>query len=130
MSTPSTPRRPDTPETAGATPVQRSGSSSPATPTTATSRTTTGPAGDGRGDEFPRTLDEARTDIELTRQELGDTARELAHRLNVGDRAREEFHTRSEVLLRLMRANPAFLSAAGAAVALLLGGLVTWRLKR
>ncbi len=125
MSTPSTPRRPDAAETAGATPVPRSGSETPAT-----AATPTGPDGHGRKDEFPRTLDEARTDIELTRRELGDTARELAHRLNVGDRARHEFHTRSEVLLRLMRANPAFVSAAGAAVTLLLGGLVTWRLRR
>lgn len=125
MSTPSTPRRPDAAETAGATPVPRSGSDTPATAGTSPS-----PDGHGRADEFPRTLDEARTDIELTRQELGDTARELAHRLNVGDRARHEFHTRSEWLLRLLRANPAFVSAAGAAVALLLGGLVTWRLRR
>ena len=125
MSTPSTPRRPDAAETAGATPVPRSGSDTPAT-----AGPSTGSDGHGRADEFPRTLDEARTDIELTRQELGDTARELAQRLNVGDRARHEFHTRSEVLLRLMRANPAFVSAAGAAVALLLGGLVTWRLRR
>ncbi|EHR60244.1 DUF3618 domain-containing protein [Saccharomonospora cyanea] len=81
-------------------------------------------------DEFPQTVEQARTDIELTRQELGETARELMNRLNVGERAKEQFHDRSQVVLRVLRANPVFVAAGGAAVAALFGGLLTWRLKR
>lgn len=81
-------------------------------------------------DEFPQTVDEARTDIELTRRELGETAHELAQRLNVGERAKEQFHDRSTTALRLLRANPVAVSAGGAVVTLALGGLLTWRLKR
>lgn len=81
-------------------------------------------------DEFPQTVEQARTDIELTRQELGETARELMHRLNVGERAKEEFHDRSQVALRFMRTNPVVVAMGGAVAALLTGGLLTWKLKR
>ncbi|EIE98184.1 DUF3618 domain-containing protein [Saccharomonospora glauca] len=81
-------------------------------------------------DEFPQTVEQARVDIELTRQELGETLRELMTRLNVGERAKERFHDRSQVVLRTLRANPVAVAAGGAALSALFGGLLTWRLKR
>lgn len=39
--------------------------------------------------EFPRDPEEARVDLELTRQELGETVEELERRLNVPARAKE-----------------------------------------
>src|SRR5690606_31500649 len=54
-------------------------------------------------DDFPQTMDQVRTDIELTRQELGETARELFYRLNVGERAKERFQDRSQTVLRVLR---------------------------
>lgn len=81
-------------------------------------------------EEFPQTLEQARTDIELTRQELGETARELMNRLNVGERAKERFHDGSQVALRTVRSNPAVVAAAGGLVAVAVGGLATWKVKR
>jgi hypothetical protein len=81
-------------------------------------------------DEFPQTVEQARTDIELTRQELRETARELMQRLNVGERAKEQFQDRSRVVLDTMRANPVLVAACGSVLALAFGGLLTWRIKR
>ncbi|OQO89401.1 hypothetical protein B1813_20870 [Saccharomonospora piscinae] len=81
-------------------------------------------------DEFPRTVEQARTDIELTRRELGDTVRELTHRLNVGERAKEQWQDSSRSAMRVLRANPVAVAASGAVLALAVGGLLTWRLKR
>ncbi|MEY7970627.1 DUF3618 domain-containing protein [Saccharomonospora xinjiangensis] len=81
-------------------------------------------------DEFPQTVEQARTDIELTRQELGETARELVQRLDVGRRAREQFQDRSRLALKTMRANPVAVAAGGSALTLAVGGLLTWRIKR
>jgi hypothetical protein len=39
--------------------------------------------------EFPRDAEQARIDRDLTRQELGETVQELAHKVNVGEQARE-----------------------------------------
>ncbi|MGW9308033.1 DUF3618 domain-containing protein [Saccharomonospora azurea] len=81
-------------------------------------------------DQFPQTVEQARTDIELTRQELRETAGELMSRLNVGERAREQLQDRSRVALGVMRANPVAVAAGFAAAALAVGGLLTWRIKR
>ncbi|ACU96194.1 DUF3618 domain-containing protein [Saccharomonospora viridis] len=80
-------------------------------------------------DDFPQTMDQVRTDIELTRQELGETARELFYRLNVGERAKERFQDRSQTVLRVLRANPVAVAIGGGVLTVLLGGLLTWKLK-
>ncbi len=80
-------------------------------------------------DVFPQTMDQVRTDIELTRQELGETARELFYRLNVGERAKERFQDRSQTVLRVLRANPVAVAIGGGVLTVLLGGLLTWKLK-
>lgn len=92
-------------------------------------------------DDFPQTVEQARTDIELTRQELGATAQALAHKLNVTERAKERFQQRSarakgsvrergEVAVRLMREEPIPVVVWAALVALSVGGLITWRVRR
>lgn len=45
---------------------------------------------------FPADAEEARTDIELTRKELGDTVEALAHKLDVRERAKEQWHHKTE----------------------------------
>lgn len=57
----------------------------------------------GSKSEFPHDANEARTDIELTRQELGDTVQALAEKANVPARAKEQFHERSEQARSKMR---------------------------
>ncbi|WP_298178568.1 DUF3618 domain-containing protein [Saccharomonospora sp.] len=94
------------------------------------STSSTSDESDESDNAFPQTVEQARTDIELTRQELGETARELVQRLNVGYRAKEEFQDRSQEALRVLRANPVAVSAGGGVIALLLGSLLTWKLKR
>jgi hypothetical protein len=92
-------------------------------------------------EDFPRTVEQARTDIELTRQELGATAQALAHKLNVTERAKERFQQRSasakgslrergEVAVRLVREKPIPVAVWAALVALSTGGLVTGRVRR
>ncbi|WP_199430113.1 DUF3618 domain-containing protein [Qaidamihabitans albus] len=53
--------------------------------------------------EFPRDAEQARTDIELTREELGDTVQALAEKANVPERAKEQLHERTEQARDLMR---------------------------
>jgi len=48
------------------------------------------PSNEGTDAEFPKDDQEARLDIDLTRQELGETVQELAHKLDVPARAREQ----------------------------------------
>lgn len=92
-------------------------------------------------DEFPRTLEQARTDIELTRAELAQTAEALAHKLNVPERAKEQFQERSAVartqlkqravtMVHALERNPMMVASAGASVTLAVGSLLTWRVKR
>lgn len=45
---------------------------------------------------FPANVEEARTDIELTREELGDTVEALAHKVNVRERAGEVWQEKTE----------------------------------
>ncbi|PRX48616.1 uncharacterized protein DUF3618 [Prauserella shujinwangii] len=53
--------------------------------------------------EFPRDAEQARTDIELTRQELGDTVEALAEKANVPARAREQLQQRSDQAVQKAR---------------------------
>lgn len=45
---------------------------------------------------FPADADEARADIERAREELGDTVEALVHKVNVRERAKEQWHERTE----------------------------------
>ncbi|SFB06368.1 Protein of unknown function [Amycolatopsis marina] len=52
--------------------------------------------------EFPRDAEQARVDRDLTRQELGETVQELAHKVNVPEQARQQArHTADELRERL-----------------------------
>lgn len=54
--------------------------------------------------EFPRDAEQARVDRDLTRQELGETVQELAHKVNVPEQARlQARHTADELRERLPR---------------------------
>ncbi|WP_216207731.1 DUF3618 domain-containing protein [Amycolatopsis aidingensis] len=66
-----------------------------------------------RGSDFPQDAREARTDLELTRAELGNTVHELAQKANLPARAKERAGTATEQVRPLL---PAF---AGALVLLL-----------
>ena len=83
--------------------------------------------------EFPRDAEQARVDRDLTRQELGETVQELAHKVNVPEQARQKArHTAEEMRERVpqpvaagtgqvaavVRQNP--LAAAAVAVVLVL----------
>lgn len=46
----------------------------------------------------PATADEARADIEIAREELGDTVEALAHKVNVRERAKERWQDKTEPL--------------------------------
>lgn len=83
-----------------------------------------------RPDDFPLTVEQARTDIELTREELGETAQALAHKLNVPQRAREQVRLRSSIAAGRLRDNAAALAVVGALAALVVGGVLAWRMKR
>ncbi|EHR49824.1 Protein of unknown function (DUF3618) [Saccharomonospora marina XMU15] len=81
-------------------------------------------------EDFPQTVEQARTDIELTREELGDTAQALAHKLNVPQRTKEQVRMRSSVAVSRLRENAVPLAVVGALAALVVGGVLTWRMKR
>ncbi|MFF5990596.1 DUF3618 domain-containing protein [Prauserella flavalba] len=102
-------------------------------------------------EEFPRSPEEARVDIELTRQELGDTAQALAHKLNVPARAKEQAQQRAAQVkgqaqqratqvkgqlkhgtakaTEIVRGNPVPFIVSGAVVAVAVGGVITWKVR-
>ncbi|PXY27331.1 DUF3618 domain-containing protein [Prauserella muralis] len=81
-------------------------------------------------DEFPRDPEQARTDIELTRQELGETAQALAYKLNVPARAKEQLQHGTTKVKETVQHNPVPVIATGAVAALAVGGVITWRIRR
>ncbi|SFQ31392.1 Protein of unknown function [Amycolatopsis arida] len=104
----------------------------------------TNPSEDRSRTDFPRDEEEARLDLELTRQELGETVQELAHKANVPARAREQAeHTvtavkeklpppvaeKAETVAGAARRNPVP-TVVGAVVLLLLVRRLTRRRKR
>jgi hypothetical protein len=71
--------------------------------------------------------DAIRADIEATREQLGRTVDELAARLDMPSRAQERLlRTRDTVVETYRESPPAFLGAAAALVALVVG-IVVWR---
>jgi hypothetical protein len=82
---------------------------------------------DARGSADP---DQIRAEIEATREELGRTVDELAARLDVPSRARENaLRARDTVVETYRESPPAVLGAAVALVALVVG-VVVWRRNR
>ncbi|UJW29100.1 DUF3618 domain-containing protein [Saccharothrix sp. AJ9571] len=75
---------------------------------------------------FPRDAEQARVDIELTRQELGETVEALAHKVNVPARAKEQAQ---EVAVSVRR-NPWPAVGGGAAVLALLVLLIVRRSRK
>ena len=78
----------------------------------------------------PTDPDRIRAEIEATREELGRTVDELAARLDVPNRAKENaLRARDTVVETYRESPPAVLGAAAALVALVVG-VVVWRRKR
>lgn len=74
--------------------------------------------------------DAIRADIEATRERLGRTVDELAHRLDMPSRAKERaLRTRDTAVETYRESPPAVLGAAVVLVALVVG-IVVWRKKR
>jgi hypothetical protein len=74
--------------------------------------------------------DAIRADIEATRERLGRTVDELAHRLDMPGRAKERaLRTRDTAVETYRESPPAVLGAAVVLVALVVG-IVVWRNKR
>ena len=95
------------------------------------SRRPAGAHGPGAPDvEGPTDADAIKADIEATREQLGRTVDELAHRLDVPGRAKEGvLRTRDTAVETYRESPPAVLGAAAALVALVVG-LVVWKRKR
>jgi Protein of unknown function (DUF3618) len=78
----------------------------------------------------PADPDQIRAEIEATREELGRTVDELAARLDVPSRAKENaLRARDTVVETYRESPPAVLGAAVALVALVVG-VVVWRRNR
>ena len=78
----------------------------------------------------PADPEQIRAEIEATREELGRTVDELAARLDVPSRAKENaLRARDTVVETYRESPPAVLGAAVALVALVVG-VVVWRRKR
>jgi hypothetical protein len=84
----------------------------------------TGPA-DGSPD-----ADAIRADIEATREQLGRTVDELAHRLDVPTRAKERALRTRDTAVETYRENPPVVLGALAALVAVAVGIVVWRTKR
>ncbi|QFU88888.1 DUF3618 domain-containing protein [Amycolatopsis sp. YIM 10] len=75
---------------------------------------------------FPRDAEQARLDIELTRQELGETVEALAHKVNVPARAKEQ----AQQAAVSVRRNPWPVAGGGAAVLALIVLLIVRRSRK
>ena len=84
----------------------------------------TGPA-DG-----PPDADAIRADIEATREQLGRTVDELAHRLDVPSRAKERALRARDTFVETYRESPPAVLGAAAALVTAVVGIVVWRRKR
>ena len=96
----------------------------------------TGPA-DGRptdaaaaGGDGPPDPDAIRADIEATREQLGRTVDELAHRLDVPTRAKERALRTRDTAVETYRESPPVVLGALAALVAVAVGIVVWRKKR
>lgn len=94
--------------------------------------------------DFPRDAEQARIDRDLTRQELGETVQELAHKVNVPEQARERAQhavdsvreripppvaSGAEQLMTAVRQNPLAAAAAAVVVVILVRKLTGGRKK-
>ncbi|MBN6040666.1 DUF3618 domain-containing protein [Amycolatopsis sp. 195334CR] len=75
---------------------------------------------------FPHDAEQARVDIELTRQELGETVEALAHKVNVPARAKEQ----AQQAAVSVRRNPWPVAGGGAAVLALIVLLIVRRSRK
>ena len=90
-----------------------------------------GAPGPGAADvSGPTDPDVIRADIEATRQELGRTVDELAHRLDVPSRAKESALRARDTAVETYRESPPVVLGAAAALVALVVGVVIWRRKR
>ena len=78
----------------------------------------------------PTDPDQIRAEIEATREELGRTVDELAARLDVPNRAKENALRARDTVVETYRESPPAVLGAGAALVALVVGVVVWRRKR
>jgi hypothetical protein len=78
----------------------------------------------------PRDPDAIRAEIEATREQLGQTVDELAHRLDVPSRAKENVLRARDTAVETYRESPPAVVGALAALVAVILGIVVWRRKR
>jgi hypothetical protein len=87
-----------------------------------------GPA--AAGGDGPADPDAIRADIEATREQLGRTVDELAHRLDVPTRAKERALLTRDTAVETYRESPPVVIGAVAALVAVVVAVVVWRKKR
>lgn len=78
----------------------------------------------------PADPDAIRADIDATREQLGRTVDELAHRLDVPSRAKERALLARDTAVETYRESPPAVLGAAAALIAVVVGIVIWRKKR
>ena len=78
----------------------------------------------------PADPDAIRADIEATREQLGRTVDELAHRLDVPTRAKERALRIRDTAVETYRESPPAVLGAAAALIVTVVAIVVWRTKR
>jgi site-specific recombinase len=78
----------------------------------------------------PRDPDAIQAEIEATRESLGRTVDELAHRLDVPGQVQERALRARDTVVETYRENPPAVIGAVTALVAVIAGIVVWRRKR